>query len=504
MAAEQDLIEPVQRAIRRYRLLTPGQTVVVGVSGGPDSLCLLHILRRLAPTFPLSLHVAHLNHSIRGQEADADADFVARLATEWGLPVTIERAEVPALARRHKIAIEEAARNARYVFLSRLARAIGAPTIAVAHNADDQTETVLMHWLRGSGLSGLRGMLPATPLADYRLMQDWQSRADESALDADRPSAQPPLTIVRPLLAIPRTEIEAYCRRHDLRPRLDRSNLDTTYFRNRLRHELIPVLETYNANIRQVLRRTAEVIAADYALLREQSEAAWDRVVRAESGETVTVDLATWRRLPLSLQRATLREAIHRLRRGLRNINFGHVEDALEVAANGDAGIQATLPQGLMLTVGYDTLVVAAHGYRELPDMPFLMTADSLQVAVPGATHLPGAEWVLRADLSAGSAAQQTGPWEASLDAEFVGRAPRLRPRRPGDRFCPFGLAGHSKRLNEFMINAKIPVAWREYIPLLENEAGQIVWVCGWRPDERARVTPATREVMHLRFERRR
>jgi tRNA(Ile)-lysidine synthase len=216
----------------------------------------------------------------------------------------------------------------------------------------------------------------------------------------------------------------------------------------------------------------------------------------------VTVDLAAFRRLPLSLQRATLREAIHRLRRGLRNINFGHVEDALESAVDGNAGVQATLPQGLMLTVGYDTLVVAARGYRELPDMPLLTSADSIPVAVPGATYLPGTKWVLRAELCPASSAQPTGPWEAGLDAEFVGRAPRLRRRQPGDRFFPFGLGGHSKRLNEFMINAKIPLAWRAHIPLLVNDAGQIVWVCGWRPDERARVTPTTREVVRFRFRR--
>jgi tRNA(Ile)-lysidine synthase len=500
-----DLTERVQRAIEEHRLLAPDQAVVVGVSGGPDSLCLLHVLCRLAPTYPFSLHVGHLNHGIRGREADEDADFVARLAVEWGLGATIEWADVPALAHCNKMAIEEAARCARYVFLSRLARRIGAPAVAVAHNADDQTETVLMHWLRGSGLSGLRGMLPAAPLADYRLIEDWHSARDENDMPADVPRGREdgqPITLIRPLLTISRTEIESYCRHHNLHPRIDRSNLDTTYFRNRLRHELIPCLEKYNVNIRQVLRRTAEVITADYELLRGQLQAAWGQVVRSESADAVVFDLVAWRQLPLGLQRSTLREAIHHLRRALRNIDFVHVEDALEVATGGETGTHATLPQGITLTVGYDTLVVAEEAYSALPDLPLLTGGDSLPVAVPGNTHLPGTAWVLRAGLAQVGAAATTDAWQASLDAEFLGRSPRLRRRRTGDRFCPFGLGGRSKRVNEFMINAKIPVAWREYIPLLVNDADQIVWVCGWRPDERARVTPATRAMVHVRFER--
>jgi len=146
----------VRRAIEQYRLLMPGETVTVGVSGGPDSLCLLHVLRQLAPDLSLKLHVAHLNHQMRGEEADADADFVGELAAAWGLPATIASVDVPELARLHKLAPEEAARRARYAFLTRAANQIGARTIAVAHNADDQTETVLMHWLRGAGLAGLR------------------------------------------------------------------------------------------------------------------------------------------------------------------------------------------------------------------------------------------------------------------------------------------------------------------------------------------------------------
>ena len=172
-----DLLNQVRQTIERNRLLSPGETVVVGVSGGPDSLCLLHLLCRLRDEYDLRLHVAHLHHGLRGYDADADAEFVRALAAGWQLPCTVEYADVPTLACEHRLAVEEAARRARYTFLARVAGAVGAQTIAVGHNADDQAETVLMHYLRGSGLAGLRGMLPVISLEDYRLfaIQDPQS-----------------------------------------------------------------------------------------------------------------------------------------------------------------------------------------------------------------------------------------------------------------------------------------------------------------------------------------
>lgn len=491
----------------------PGQTVVVGVSGGPDSLCLLHILLRLSSVLSFKIHVGHLDHSIRGPEGEEDAQFVAQIAQSWGLPISLERVDVPALARHHRLALEEAARCARYTFLGRLAQQIGASAVAVAHHADDQTETVLMHWLRGSGLAGLRGMLPVTPLAEYRLIEDWGvSSGQSSALGHNAPSELPSNVglpvLVRPLLNVTRCEIEAYCQQHNLHPRIDRSNLDTTYFRNRLRHELLPYLETYNPNIREVLRRTAEVVAADYDLLQRCLEEAWTAIVREERDEAVVLDLVAWRRLPLSLQRSTLRRAIHRLRRALRNINFIHVEEALRIALCGETGAKATLPQGLMLTVSYDALVIASSDYRILPDIPRICGEEIIPVHVPGITTLPCCGWALHAEeISAPTddvfIARPESRWEAALNAEFVGDSPRLRRRRIGDRFCPLGMQGQSKRLNEFMINEKIPAAWRDSIPLLVNDQDQIAWVCGWRPDERARVTAQTQRVLHFRFVRR-
>ena len=499
------VIDQVRQAIREHHLLAPGSTVIVGVSGGPDSLTLLDVLRRLADEYGLTLHVAHLNHGLRGGDADADAAYVRDLAIDWELPVTIERADVASISRRYGLAIEEAARRARYSFLGRLAQEAGARYVAVGHNADDQAETVLMHWIRGSGLAGLRGMLPRTRLADYRLLDNPAPRKMD-------------LWLIRPLLGVTRAEIEAYSEHHELRPRFDRSNLDTTYFRNWLRHRVIPLLEQHNPNLQAVIRRSAQVIADDYALLRSLLEEAWPAIIREEAvpeegtvagaKARIVFDLAAWRALPISLQRSSIREAIHLLRRSLRNVNFVHVENAVQVGREGPTGAESTLPSGLMLTVGYDRLMVAeASTELPLPDWPLLAAGHPpVPIPVPGTKMLDGSAWVLwtavmeRDDLPA-DWETNADPWRAFLDLEAVGAHLWLRTRRPGDRFRPLGMGGHSVKLADFLTNEKVLRSARDRLPLLAAEWG-ICWVCGQRIDSRARVRSDTQHVLFVRFAR--
>jgi len=492
-----DVLKQARHTIEIYDLLASGDGVVIGVSGGPDSLCLLHVLLCLREEYRLRLHVAHLHHGARGTEADADAEFVAALAAEWGLPVTVEKQDVPALARVHKLAFEETARRMRYAFLARVAREIGARKIAVGHNADDQAETVLMHFLRGAGPTGLRGMLPLTPITDYRLLDPF--------LQSPTSNLQSP-TLIRPLLKVPRSEIERYCADQGLTPRFDRSNLDTTYFRNRLRHELLPLLETYNSNIRTRLCHTAAVIAADYELLTQLREQAWAEVVQKGLEATIIFDRAAWRALPVALQRATLRQATYRLRKSLRDVDFIHVENARQVGLREETGAQATLPMGLVLTVGYDTLTVGDEGDAGAPpDEPLLWSAEPLPVQVPGTTPLPRSKWMLQVEMleewDTRQIATNPNPWTAYFDADALADPLRLRSRRRGDRFRPQGMGGHSVKLSAFLINLKVPGAWRDYVPLLVA-GDEIVWVCGRRIGEGITVGPETRRVARLWFAR--
>lgn len=477
----EDLLARVRCYATRYGLLQSSKTVVVGVSGGPDSLALLHVLRQLSREFGLSLHVAHLNHGLRSAAAEEDARFVADMAARWDLPCTLGQVDVRSLAAG--CSLEEAARLARYRFLAEAAAQAGAGIIAVGHNADDQAETVLMHLLRGAGVAGLRGMLPRAPLADYRL---------------GLPLARP-LSLERPLLSVPRREIEAYCAEHALEPRFDRSNEDLTFHRNRLRHELLPLLEGYNPAIRGVLAHTAAVMAGEAEILQTNMDAAWQRVTLPSEPDEVLFDLSGWRALQLGLQRSTLREAIHVLRRELRDINGQHIERAVWLAREGGTGQSATLASGLALQIGYHSLRVAGEGEPWRTQAP--RVAGEVPLHVPGETPLAGG-WrvIVRAEVSGAVPGAQRG-WEAWLDAEAVGRRLFLRPRRPGERFQPQGLGGHSVKLNEFMIDRKVHRDDRVGWPLLEGENG-LAWVCGLRVDERAAVKAETEAAWNVAFAR--
>jgi len=480
-----DLVQRVKQTVLRHRMLPPGG-VVVGVSGGADSVALLHILLQLREELGLTLCAAHLNHGIRGEEADQDAAFVENLARAWGVPCIVESVDVPALAKSRGLAIEEAARQARYAFLLEVARQVGAQTVAVAHHADDQAETVLMHFLRGAGLAGMRGILPVSDLTKLHIGA------------SDDPEGEP-IALVRPLLELSKDDILAYCRDNGLEFRFDRSNLDQTYFRNRLRHELLPILETYNPNIREVLRRSAVVAADDYAFFLQQLHRSWDRVLIDEGDGWLTFDLPRWRKLPRSLQRGVLREAIRRLRRGLRNINWIHIENALDVMNCADAGA-ATLPQGLAATARYGRFYVAEASWSPPPDAPQL-AGEAVAVPVPGRVVLPDGRWVVETDVldaTPEEAHRNADPWQAWLDFGVAGAELILRPRQPGETFAPLGMAGRTKRVNEFMINAKIPREWRAGWPMLCNSR-QILWIAGLRLDERAAVTPATGKIVWVR-----
>ena len=484
-----DVQRQVVAFIRREELLPPGERVVVGVSGGPDSLCLLHILWNCRQALGIDVHVAHLNHLIRGAEADADAEFVASLAAQWGIPCTVKARKVLSVAREQKLAVEEAARRVRYAFLAETAQKVGAARIAVGHNADDQSETVLMHWLRGAGLAGLRGMLPATRLADLRLIAGSEARG---------------VWLIRPLLGVPREHIERYCEQHGLSPRFDRSNLDTTMYRNRLRHELLPYLEReFKPHFREILRRSARVIRDDHELLSHLSNSAWQRVVREVSEEAVIFDRDSWRALHPSLQRATLRRAVQHLRRSLRDVSFQHIEAALYVGLEGSVGARSTLPRELLLTVGYDTLLVANKAFVPPPDFVTL-TAGPVQLTVPGVTALPdGGQVEIRTmpkEALSSEWSPQGDPWQAFFDADVLGKELSLRRKRAGDRFCPLGMRGRHKLVSELLVNSKVPVWWRDQVPLLVRGDDEIMWVCGWREDERARVRDETSRVMVVRL----
>jgi tRNA(Ile)-lysidine synthase len=458
------LLARVEQAIARHALMKPGETVVVGVSGGPDSLVLLHVLHRLGRW---RLHVATLDHGMRGAAGAADAEFVRLTAAAWGLPVTACRADVPALVRAGKLNPEEAARQARYVFLQRVAQHVGAAKIAVGHHQDDQAETVLMHLIRGSGLDGLRGMLPSAPLE--RLPQDMPVAFDPPLVGAPAaPDSWP--VVVRPLLDVSRAEIDAYAAEHDLKPRHDATNEDRTYFRNRLRHDVIPLLAELNPNIRATLARTADILREDAALVHRAGESALSEVIREVHAGAISLDRAAWAGLSAAEKRYVIRAAAVRLRPDLRDIGFEHVENALAVAESGKTGAAATLPGGLILRVDYETLVMAARNTPPAIDAPALVSGAGGHEFRPG-EHMvwTSGGWTFEArPLETGDevSALHADPLAAALVVPEGARL-WLRMRQPGDRFLPRGLGGRSQKLADTLINMRVPSAWRDRVPLL-------------------------------------
>ncbi|HUU62609.1 MAG TPA: tRNA lysidine(34) synthetase TilS [Dehalococcoidia bacterium] len=471
----EDLRQRVYRFMQK-RGLTPDQTgekgrkVLVGVSGGPDSVCLLHILDQLKDSLGVRLHVAHLNHMLRGIESDADASYVKELSDTLGIPATFEKRDVEAYHREHSLSLEAAAREVRYDFFSRAAESIGAGCIALGHTQDDQVETILMNLVRGTGLMGLRGMGTIRKL-----------RSPGGGI----------LVVVRPLLDVARRETEEYCRVHKLSPRSDLSNYSLEYTRNRIRYELVPLLRKYNKNIGNALIRTARSAADELSFIEKQVFQVWDRVVR-EQPNGLLLDSKALLSLHPALQRHLLRQVVDQILGDLTDIESVHIEKMME-ALSKPAGKRLSLPRGLVFHVGYQTCLVT-RGSVDICPLPALEGENRLNV--PGDTELPG--WLVRASITQpGSKAEG---FVACLDLDAAGSNLVVRGRKAGDRFQPLGM-GEPKRLQDFMVDAKIPRMWRDHVPLVCSPEG-IVWVVGWRIAERVRVIDSTKKVLWLKFER--
>lgn len=465
------IVAQIQRFLAEHVGVLAQQPLVAAVSGGPDSLCLLHALTRLRPA-GLALHVAHFDHGLRGAASQADAEFVARTARDWGLPATVERADVGAYAAARRLNLHQAARELRYRFLARVARATAAGAVVVAHHADDQAETVLMHLLRGAGPAGLRGMLPLLP---------W----DAWAVGQPPDPAGPPL--LRPLLAVARSAIEHYCAEHGLVPRQDASNVDPAYTRNRIRHELLPLLRGYNPQIAAALGRTAAICADDQALIQDLLDQRWSELALV-APTSVRLDLACWRGLPAALQRAALRRA-HQTLAPASTLPWEQIEHARELVGRVDR--QADLAGGVRLSSDYRQATLASAAPPaplgpQLADGPHILT-------VPGRLELGGG-WAIQAFWPAQHSPPASPPWQIDLDAALLCLPLLVRTRRPGDRI-DLGV-GH-KRLQDLFVDARVPRPLRDAWPLLAS-GDELVWVPGLRVAAHVRAGPATTRALRI------
>jgi tRNA(Ile)-lysidine synthase len=469
---------PEQRVlafIKENNLVSRRERLVVAVSGGPDSVCLLYILAALRQELPIDLHIAHLNHQLRGKDSDADARYVAGLAKRLGIPATIASQDVIAYQKQHRLSLEEAARLVRYSFLAGVAAKVGAVKAAVGHTSDDHIETMLMHLLRGSGTKGLRGLMPVSKLS---------------------PSGGS-LTVIRPLLDLSRADTVAYCRAHKLKPRLDASNLSPEPLRNKIRLHLLPELRKYNPQINQALLRLSRTAADDLDFIETEARRFMDSITQVGEN-SVIIKKKDLLALAPSLQRQVLRSSIESLLGSLKDIEAGHIEDIIE-ALEKPAGKVIGLPFGINFTIEYDRYILAPEAASLCP---FPTLEGEIALKIPGKTLLPG--WAINAAIENKSAGKARGgeanDFSACFDFAKVGKNLTVRRRLNGDRFQPLGMA-QPKKLNVFMIDARIPQTWRRRIPIV-CVGDRILWVVGFRIDERYKVLPSTRDVLRLEFKR--
>jgi tRNA(Ile)-lysidine synthase len=468
---------PIERSVielvREYGLLSGGETVLVAVSGGPDSVCLLHVLNRLQKDLDILLHVAHLDHGLRGAEAEADARYVEELAGKLGIPATIEKRDVNEFNKERRTSIEEAAREVRYRFLDEVAEKVGASRVAVGHTRDDQVETLLMHYLRGTGIQGLRGLRPAAPIP-YGKHDDGR-------------------WVIRPLLDTARMETGAYCQSAELQPRIDSSNEQTGFVRNRIRIELIPLLKQYNPDIEDTLIRLADLAGEDADFIDRQAAVVFDQTTTSE-GCLTCLDAGKLRGVPLSLQRRVFRLVLERAYGSLKDIESAHVESLVKLLF-GTTGKCISLPGGLTATNERNRMVIVPQGSQACP-WPALDREYKLKI--PGETVLPG--WKVTSEIIGENYFREDDIFSVSLDLNKSGRALSVRGRKPGDRFNPLGMT-HSRKLQDFMVDSAVPRSWRDSVPLVCSPQ-QVVWVVGWRMDDRVKVTTSTEQVLRLEFQR--
>jgi|SRR6185436_3274551 len=465
--------------VGRHALLRDGRRVLVALSGGADSVALLLILRELERAGAVVVAgAAHLNHLLRGADADADEAFCAALAARLGVPFLAGRVDVAALARAAKRSLEDAARTARYAFLERAADTLDADAIAVAHTKDDQAETFLLRLLRGAGARGLAAIHP---------------RAGR---------------VIRPLIDLERAALREYLAAGGQAFREDATNADVSIPRNRVRHQLIPLLESrFSPGVVDVLAREAALARDDEDFLQGEAIKLADRIVltgRTPGPADIHLDIAGLLRAPRALASRVVLGALQR-QAGSRPIHFDHVERVFALAAAGSGGAVSLPGQDAVTTGGVVVLRPAGPKSRGSPKREGGGNSFAFSLSIPGEVALDPQKLTVTAERMPGTDAAQARPMKWAARGAEVGvaagalRLPlAVRSRRPGDRFRPLGAPG-ARKLQDFFVDRKVPRGERDTVPLVVDASDRIVWVVGQTVAEDFRVTDPSRGVILLK-----
>ena len=494
----------VENSVKRQlqkRSLGEGKLLVVAVSGGPDSLALLFTLFSLKDKLGFKIHGAHLDHELRGDDSKADANFVRQVFQNLDIELTTDKVDVASLQQKHHFSLEEAGRVARYEFLTCLATKIKADAICTGHTADDHAETILMNIIRGSGLTGLQGILPS------RLLHNSQKK----------------IVLIRPLLELSRKDTVNYCKAKNLQPRFDNTNLSMNTTRNRIRLELFPMLEKYNPLIKKSLSRLSFSAGKQLDYLDSQVKPLWEKSVQIKEN-CLILDKNIFKHLEFALQAHLIRHSISYINGSLNSFDQNHFQSMIRLIL-GPAGSTLHLPHNIQLKVFYDEAVITSS---KVEMCPFPKLEGNHIIQVPGETNISGWDISTYLHKKETNKMQQFDPESliniSKLDSQLLtmnkfkilqpenikqldaftnfqstDKNITLRTRKPGDRFQPLGMT-HSKKLQDFMVDTKIPSQWRDRIPLITSPKG-IAWVAGFRVAEWAKVTEDTDEILEIRLQ---
>lgn len=457
------LLDSVKHTIEKENLFDMGDRVLVALSGGPDSVCLLHCLKKIEDNYKLKIFAAHLNHKIRGIEAQKDAMYAAKLCDSLEVPFFVKAVDVPLYAMERKLTLEEAARNVRYQMLFEIKEKIGADKVAIAHNLDDQAETVLMRLLRGTGINGLKGM-------DYK-------RKDG---------------IVRPLLDVLKSQIEEYCIENNLDPRLDKTNLETDYTRNKIRINLIPFIENgYAQNIKMILSRMANILREDNDFLEREAKTLFLKD-SFFSEEMVRIHGDDLKFLHPALQKRIIRYSITHILKSLEGIESVHIEDVLNLVYNPKKQAVINLPKGLLVYKRPEGLIFTTKTIS-------YNTNGFCYEVVPGESiSIPEINWVIETKVMSKEKCMMlpTGNLTKAFDIEKIKGNIVVRTRQDGDRMRPMGLGG-TKKLKDIFIDMKIPREERDETPLICDQES-IIWLVGHKISEDYKIDENTKKVLRI------
>lgn len=455
------MIDKVAGTIRKYSMLNGGETVLVGLSGGHDSVCLLYALNQLINKLDLKLHAVYVNHNLRPDETPYEIEFCIKLCSDFNVNFLLKSIDVKSYTAGHAFNKQEAARELRYTAFDETAFDVKADRIALAHNADDQIETLFMRLIRGTGTKGLSCIPPKRR------------------------------NIIRPLIETDRREIEDYIEKEKLGFVVDSSNLKTDYLRNRIRLSIIPELKKLNPNLINTILNTISIIQDEEDYFEIIVTKTLMKLISRKNEKRIELFLAPLEVMDTVLLRRVLRRVIDEMK-SLRGIGFTHIEDIIRLIKQGKSGDRLYLPKGIRIIKEYAVVAMTCEA-------PLKISEYELQS--PGEAVVKDAGLVIRASSAEDKMDFVNGKNSVLLDADKINFPLKIRPRKKGDFFYPLGF-GKRKKLQDFFVDEKVPRDERDSIPIVVS-GNDVVWIAGYRGDERFKPSGETRRFLRLECKRR-